>query len=226
MQKTGSTNRLTKDEIIETGIIRNLLYGYARNVVFYTQYQNVLNLRYLTDRTIEKTFLEVTTEDDFRVYNQVLGNNLAYELPIFQGVSLSTLLEVRQKEHDAFITYRDSIDEIVKKYVSQRVSLSLNDIKEIYADLIRPQLHSLDIKAKTIRNSLLKKAAKNAVITTGVLTFGLCSSILPTGMEPILYALGFYKAVEVIDSIVDAKQTPGEIRNNNLYFLWKLSKKI
>lgn len=219
---------LSKDEILRSGVIRGELYGIARDISL--QYLKTriagLNLKYLTNRNVDISFLEAVTEDkDFIKYNDVFRTNLVFEMPILQGVPLDSLLDVRQKEHDAFIVYRDTVNEIVNQYVLQRRPLSPLDAKTIYEDLVRPRLSQLNTRVKSITRSRFRKLVPSAAIATGALTAGLCSNVIAPGWELLLYALGLSQAAEGIKSLVEACQTPEEIRNDSFYFLWKISGK-
>ena len=220
--------QLSKDQIRKAGIVHDSLHLIAMDIWMQYLMSKIagLNLKYLTNRDIDISFLEAVTKDeDFRKYNDVLKSYLMYELPILQGVPLDSLLDVRQKEQDAFLLYRDGINEVIRTYISQRKAFSSRDAKEIYGDVIQPKLNQLNARVSSIKRSHWKKVTRDIVIAAGVLTFGLCSNILTPGWSTVVSSLGGFQALKSIQSIVEATQTPEEIRNDNFYFLWKLSKK-
>jgi hypothetical protein len=222
--------KLSKSDIAKADIVRRAaLDPIARDI--WTQHflsrVSGMNLKYLTNRDIDISFLEAVTKDeDFRKYSGILRSHLIYELPILEGISLNSLLDIRQKERDAFLLYRDGINEVVKTYISQRRDLSELDAREIYVDIVQPKLNKLNARVKSIKRSLWRKPIYSISITAGILTVGLCSNILTPELGAVVGALGGFQSLKnLVESIVEATQTPEEIRNDNFYFLWKLSKK-
>lgn len=219
---------LSKDEIAKAGIVKRLLYVIARDI--WLQYVKTrmagLNLKYLTNRDIDISFLEAVTKDeDFKKYNDVLRSHLMYELPILQGVPLDSLLDIREKEHDAFLVYRDGINEVVRTYISQRKAFSPLDAKEVYRDVVQPKLNQLNASVNSIKRARWKKATRDIIIAGSMLTVGLCSNVLAPGWATVVFSLGGLQALKSVQSIMEARQTPEEIRNDNFYFLWKLTGK-
>lgn len=222
--------KLSKSEIAKAGVVRHgALDLIARDIWMQHLLSRVsgMNLKYLTNRDIDISFLEAITKDeDFKRYNDVLRSRLISELPMLQGVPLALLLDIRRKEHDAFLLYRDGINEVIRTYISQRRALSELDAREIYGDIVQPKLNQLNARVKSIKRSLWRKPVQNISITAGILTVGLCSNILTPELGVIVGALGGSQSLKsLVESIVEASRTPEEIRNDSFYFLWKLSKK-
>jgi len=220
---------LSKNEIWKADIIQGSLHIIARDI--WTQYLMSqaagLNVKYLTNRDIDVSFLEAITRDKhYKKYNETLKRHLIYELPIFQDIPLASVLDIRQKEYDAFLMYRDGINKVVREYISQHKDLHSFEAKEIYEDIIQPKLRELNRRVQSIKRSLWEKPAKTVAITAGILTIGLYSGIITPEAGPIVATAGGIPAVKsIIESIIEASRTPREIRNDNFYFLWKLSRR-
>lgn len=221
--------QLSKSEIAKAGFVQDSLRVIAIDIWMQYLMSRVsgMNLKYLTNRDIDISFLEAVTKDeDFKRYNNVLRNHLIYELPILQDVPLTAMLDIRRNEYDAFLTYRDGMNKVIKEYISQRKKLSSLEAREIHEDIVQPKLNELNARVKSIKRSLLRKPALDITIAVGILTIGLYSNLLTPEAGKIVAALGGIPALKsLIQSIVEAAQTPQEIRNDSFYFLWKLSKK-
>jgi len=219
--------KLSSKQIARARILEGRLTTIAHDiwVQHFTSTILGLNAKYLTNRDIDISFLNAISEDDdFTRYNHILRTHLLYELPVLQNVPLTSLLDIRAKEHDSFLLYRNAINEVVKQYISGRRSLSGREAKEIYEDVVYPKLCELNAKVNSIRRSLVKKSVRDVSITSSIVTVGLFSGLLPL---ELLIGLGGIKITkDVLDSIVQSIQTPQEVRNDNFYFLWKLSKKV
>lgn len=219
--------KLSKANIRKIGVVDERLDRIGCDIYAQHLASRTIDTKYLTNRSIDIAFLRSVTEDeDFARYNDVLGKYLMYELPMLPNVHLPYLLDLRRHEHDAFLVYRNSINQIVRTYVKDRKTLSASDAKAIYEDLVYPQLCRLNTKVETIRRSLREKAKEEILVTAGVLSFGLFSGLLPPDLKGVFAAIGGFKiATDLLTTVLRASRTPHEIRNDNFYFLWRLAAK-
>ncbi len=219
--------QLSRYEILRGHINTHLLKTIASDVSCSHIYRARSNLKYLTDRKLDISLLQATTEEEhLSKYNEVLNSQLVFEMPVFQNIPLSSLLKIRSTEYDAFNSYRNTISDLISKYISQNKEISPLDAKQIYSDVIQPKVRQLDNRISRIRKSSIMKSIPDVVISTGALTLGLCASFVSPILQTALVSLGLVESAKVIfKALPSTLTTPGEIRNDNLYFLWKLSKK-
>jgi hypothetical protein len=219
-------HHLSASEILRAHVNRKTLKTIAMDVSCLKFYCLNANLKYLTDRTIDISLLQAATQEhNLLKYNDILSTQLIFEMPIFSDIPLSYLLTVRANEHDAFITYRETINSLVDEYIAQGHKLSAKIAKQIYSDIIQPNLLTLDKKISKIRRSAILKSLSKVALSTSALVFGLYGNYIPAEIRPLLISYGFIKALNTAESLPDLIRTPAEIRNDNLYFLWKLSRK-
>jgi hypothetical protein len=217
--------QLSSSEILRGHVIKGLLQGIATDVTCLKFYCSNSNLKYLTDRKLDVSILQATTEEhNFLKYNDVLSSQLMFEMPIFSNISLSTLLKIRANEYDAFTSYRETINHLVNEYVAQGRELSPKIAKQIYSDIIQPKVSRLDKRISSIRASAILRSTATVALSTSSLIFGLYGNYLPPAFQAALISLGLTSAVGTAKSLPNIIGTPAEIRNDNLYFLWKLSK--
>ncbi|MFC1928361.1 hypothetical protein ACFLXK_02000, partial [Chloroflexota bacterium] len=104
-------------------------------------------MKYLTNRHIDVSLLSALNNDqDFRDYNDIFANYLAFELPVFQNVPIETLLVIRNNEKDSFFSYRTALNSILRQHVFQRRVISSQDAKDIYSDVVYPEIKQLNNK--------------------------------------------------------------------------------
>jgi hypothetical protein len=218
-------HQLSSSEILRGHVNRKSLRTIAMDVSCLRFYCSNANLKYLTDRTIDISFLQAATqEDNFLKYNDVLSSQLIFEMPVFSNISLSSLLKIRINEYDAFTTYRETINDLVNEYMAQGHKLSTKIAKQIYSDTIQPKVRRLDKRISSIRASAILRSTATVALSTSSLIFGLYGNYLPPAFQAALISLGLTSAVGTVKSLPNIISTPAEIRNDNLYFLWKLSK--
>jgi hypothetical protein len=217
--------RLSSSEILRGHVNRKLLKTIAMDVSCLKFYCSQSNLKYLTDRTIDISFLQATTEEDnFLKYNEILSSQLIFEMPVFSNIPLSSLLKIRANEYDAFISYRETINDLVNEYMAQGHKLSAKIAEQIYSDSIQPKVRRLNKRISSIRQSAILRSLTGVALSTSSLIFGLYGNYLPPTLQAALISLGVTSAVNTVKSFPTITKIPAEIRNDNLYFYWKLSK--
>jgi hypothetical protein len=218
--------QLSSFEILRGHINTGLLQAIATDVSCLKLFCSNSNLKYLTHRTLDISLLQaITEEDNLSIkYNDVLSSQLMFEMPVFSNIPLSSLLKIRANEYDAFISYRQTINHLLNEYITQGRDLSPMIAKQIYSDIIQPKVLALDKRISTIRRSTILKSLANVAISASSLTFGLCGNSLPSALNSALIAVGLTQALTTASSLPSVLKTPPDIKNHNLYFVWKLSK--
>ena len=99
------------------------------------------------------------------------------------------------------------------------------DAQTIYSDIIRPRLAALEKKVKFAKRDLLSKPLRTSLIAIGSLSFGLYSGLIPPVSLPIFKAgatvVGGGDFIRQLFSLGEAEKS---VRNDNLYFLWKVKR--
>jgi len=217
---------ITKTELKKSGIIKGQLDYFANDILLQNVCSKLLSAKYLTDRDVDIQLLDSLTYDsDFKSYNHVLRNKLLYELPILDNATLDFLLEVRENEPEAFLTYRNTISQIIKEYLSQRTHISDQDAQQIYEDIIYPRLCELNAKVKSIKSGALNTFKREITITATIAALGMYSGLLPIETKALVASLGGLTALKSAGELLwRSVTTPDEIRNDNFYYLWKVSR--
>jgi hypothetical protein len=219
--------RVPSSKIPSTGLLAVVLESVTWDVVM----QHILSMfrgtKYLTNRQADAAFLcAVNDRDDYAAWSDVLSQYLQYDMPIIEGVPLEELVAVRRSEHDAFLVYRDTLKDIIRNHVAEHPALSGREAQQMYEDVVQPSLNRMKAKASSIRRSLVEKTGRDVVITGGLVGVGVFSGLLPADLAPLVGAVGgFSIAKDVLASLASLRSTPGELRNENLYFLWKIGEK-
>lgn len=180
-----------------------------------------LNTSFCTNSHLEVKLLNniANTEKDID-RNQVLQRELACELPIFAGIPVEYLLEIREKNYEAFLVYRDSIKAAINTYLSQ--DLNHGEVKELYGDVILPRINTLNSEIKVIKDRAWRNLKLDMIVLITCGAFGLLSNNLPAQI-PALAASGL-SVLEIAKNISNIVGTTDEVKRDDFYFLWKLSK--
>ena len=131
------------------------------------------------------------------------------------------MLEIREKNREAFLVYRDAIKGALNEYLSH--DLNNKEIKELYGDVILPEINSLNSEIKVIKERARRNLRLNIIVLITCGAFGLLSNTL-LAQIPLLAASGV-SVKEIARNISDSIGTPDKIKRHDFYFLWKLTKK-
>ncbi len=214
------SKRQLKEMRIPEGRIRELLNSVLFSHVL-TKGKG-LDTSFCTNSHLEVKLLNYMANSERDIdRNQVLQRELACELPIFAGIPVEYLLEIREKNHEAFLVYRDSIKAAINTYLSQ--DLNHREVKELYGDIILPRINALNSEIKVIKDRIRRNLKIDIIVLITCGVFGLLSNTLPAQI-PLLSASGL-SVLEIARNISNSIGTPDEIKRDDFYFLWKLSKK-
>lgn len=210
----------------KSGLIAEIFDGIGRDVAI----QQVLGLKYdakyLTNLPGEAMVLSRFNSEDvfFEQCRTTLCAELTHSVPLLSEVPIQTVLKVRSEEADAFRQYRAAISKIVGEYIRQRKTVGRREAKDIYSDVLRPELMKLNSEAKAVRRTAIKKAVAKTLIAGGVVGLGVFGGLLPTALSDLAKAVGGVGLVRELGEALSAiEKNPAQIRNNNMYFLLRLA---
>jgi hypothetical protein len=219
--------RLSRATIRKAGVAESILSEIADGVVLNEYYALRYNARFITDLPGEAEFFRALYRDDgLNVRTAALCARLTHTVPLLAEIPLDTVLKVRHEEPEAFVNYRNALNGIVKDYARASRQIGDSEARQIYGDVLRPQLEKLEAEAKNQRRSLLRKAAVKTLASSAVLAFGIYGGILPRELAELVKAVGGFSVLKDIAEAVGAiERNPAEVRNHNLYFLLRLKQR-
>jgi hypothetical protein len=216
--------RLNLEQMKKSGEIDTLIRLIAIDVAAQQVYSTRFNASYLTNRTGEAQFLKLLHEDD-RLADRTapLCAQLTHSIPLFTDLPLDTVMRIRKQDYAAFESYRAALGQIVKRHIAGGGKLNTMEAKELYSDVLEPEILKLEQQATTERKSALRKSVIDAGMTAGVIAFGAYTGLLPTHLTELCAAVGGVKlATDLAKAVAAIQRNPNEVRNSNLYFLLRL----
>lgn len=143
-------------------------------------------------------------------------------LPVLEGLSIQHLLELREREHDSFIRFRDSI----RIAIGERLKVSEDSqiiAKQINEDVISPALTNIRQRLAASEHSLAKKAGIATFLTALTTTCGLLAHAAPATLA--LSSVGVMAAATntIVQKYLDERQN---VSLDSMYFLWKATEHV
>lgn len=225
-RRLSQEKKLSKAALRKSHMVADIFDELARDLAI----EQVLGLRYdakyLTNLPGEALMLSrFSLQDDYFAHcRNVLCAELTHAVPLLEDLPIRTILRVRADEHDAFIQYRAALNKIVGDYIKQRKVVGRKEAKEIYSDILLPEVLKLNSEARAVRRSAIKKSVAKTLIAAGVIGVGVFGGFLPTQLADVIKAVGGVGLVrELGEAFSSIEKNPTQIRNNNFYFLLRLS---
>ena len=156
--------------------------------------------------------------------NSIIEQHLTCMVPYLNSVSVAELLELRNAENDAFVSFRHvfakAMDDQIK---NSGDAFTESDAEKIYRDIIQPELARLNRKTKAAGNAMFRKSRANVVGWSAAITAGMYFGFVESSIIAAANALGLTKVVSDLASSLLASSKEDPIREENFFFLWKVA---
>jgi len=209
--------QLTSEQIAQFGL-GSFMVDVLTNDLFHAQLcmENTFS-SYLTNRQYDIDILNSLNNSAPQVDSNKIS--LFHTLPILANSEISDILKVRNADGEAFVVYRDCINELLLN----NPTLNNKSIHEISRDIIDPEIHKIEQTFRNNKKALIGRATRDLVLLGAGISIGLFSKIIPLDAVAIASLAGGIPTISnIFNQYSEAFRSP-EINNSNYYFLWKLS---
>ncbi len=216
--KKGERIKLGSADVKKSGIPYYLLDEIQRNLSIQDYYSTYYSCHVLTDREFDKKLIKLINKDIYEQNNRQneILKNLNHIVPFIVEIPIDKLLKLRKNEGESFQVYRDKINSIVKSDI-----ITSQDSKQLYLDEIRPELNKMNLTIKNNKKALWGNVQSNVFLASTYISASLFTGIFGNIDKIVASVGGFGFAKNIGEDIIKMLKKP-EVRNNELYFLWKL----
>jgi hypothetical protein len=200
----------------------------ASDMVFHQVYGSRFHARYLTDLPGETEFLDRHCPENSTFSNAAMVcRALAHSVPLLTSLPLKTVLAIRTEETDAFELYRAALMRISTDYIQGERHISPEEARDIYTDVLRPQLLKLKRIADSHSTERRRKTTAAIAASAAALTLGVFGGLQTGILSSILTAMGGGGlAKEAIAALLSGNKNPPEVQSHELYFLLRLAQAV
>ncbi|WP_157572044.1 hypothetical protein [Hydrogenophaga taeniospiralis] len=209
---------LEKDEVQECNILHQIVGPIVHDLSIQEWHSALNGTSYLCDN---RTSLKVASKINSKAY---IANSAAFEnamkhyLPTVHFAQVSSILDLRKKEEEAFAVYRDKLNKLMR----ETRQWNEEEVSKIFRDEILPEINIIDKKIKDWKENSRTSIAEKVLFGVATASFGLYGGVLPSNIGDIVAALGGTSAV--VGPLLEFNQTlkeKQEARKNDFYFLWQ-----
>jgi hypothetical protein len=216
--------RLSSAAIRKSGLVDQLFNSMASDLYLQQFYGIQDDASYLTDLPGEAEFFRAVSHHEHIEASTVkLCSRLVHTVPLLAESSLDTVMRIRRQDHESFLVYRNTLMKIVRDYIKTQKIVSDREAREIYTDILQPEITKLSNQARIQRRAAGKKFAIKAGVSGVAIALGVWGGLLPAELAGLFKAVGGFNLLkEIGEALASMEKNPAEIRNHNLYFLLRL----
>lgn len=219
-KSNGKEIEISSQQLNEFGLVNYLLQP-AINDIFQAQLNtSFTDSSYITDRMFDIQVMEHLNKPTINE-PKVITNDLFHKVPLIGNADINDIIDLRKKDGEAFLVYRDNINKILKTCDTFDSKVMM----DIQRDIINPELHEIKRTIKNNRNSLLKSTVKDVFLLSAGVGVGVFSGILPIDYAAIMGIIGGIPTISNITSNLVKVTSSDAAKNNKFYFLYELEKK-
>lgn len=220
----GKEMPLSQSLVKRIGLARRLAAGVEAGISFELATSHSIGTMFLTDREIDIEVLgQLSGNPELKQRNLMFQKHLTCIVPFIDAISPTDLMRLRNREEDSFILFRSALTKAIYEYKGNETELTERSAKQIYGDILQPQLAKLDSKVSSARRTLLKKTTAQLATWTAAISIGLYLGFLPSGIAAAAAALGLTKVLaDMGQEFLIKRDVEEEVRQEEMYFLWKV----
>jgi len=222
--RDGETVRLSREVRLKLKEHEDFAGTICGSVEFEMAVSTILRTSYLSETELPIKILSAVSGDhDLARRNSLVQKHLTSIVPFIGDVSPAAVVQLRRREEESFLTYRQALNRAIDDVRAQRSNLRESDARAIYLDVIAPGLARLDRAVRTARRDLLKDLGRSITAWAGAITFGMYSGLLPDQLLGAAKVLGLTKILADLGQAAGKLASPRDpIKKEDLYFLWRV----
>lgn len=219
--KKGPVYKLTRSEIEESGVLYYVINPILRDLGRQEWHTALTGNSYLCDNKTHLSLASKINPEAFTANSKAFDKGLKHYLPSIFSNDIKALVNLRNKEEEAFFVYRDKL----RKLLQKPNGWDEKEVAKVFRDEILPEINLINKKVNDWKSNSLQSIGEKVLFGTGAVTLGLYAGILPANIGQIVAALGGGSAIASV--LMDLNKTFKEkqqARTNDFYFLWKTTK--
>ena len=221
---SGEVVELSKSMVRKSGFGEYTANKIIENITYEAFLNSTLKTNFVTNRSSHIKFLsKVSNNAPQEDRNRIAGKYLQTIVPVAAEVDIQDIIKLRSRERDSFIQFRGALNRAIDEYYGRKKSFTEKEAKELYHDVIAPEVSGLEIKVKKASKDLKNDSFRSAAGIVGSISFGMYSGVLPPNWMAIAQAAGLFKfGSDFIKGVMALGDARNEIKTEDYYFLWKL----
>lgn len=202
----------------DSGALEMVINPIVRDITFQEWHTALNGTSYLCDNPAHMMLVSSVNSEAFAANSAAFADGLKHHLPQIYARDPRTLLELREREAEAFFVYRDKL----RKLLQETDRWNDKEVARIFTDEILPEINGLKKRLHDWKTNAKDALGEKLIFGAGAVTLGLYAGILPADIGQLVATLGGTSAAGGIlmdwNKLFKEKQ---QARASDFYFLWE-----
>lgn len=208
----------------QIGLHKELAFGVLRDARFELALSKVLGTSYLADNVMQvRAINAMHGSQAAEERNTTVYKHLTAMVPFLGDVRPEDLLELRRREEEAFVLFRQALTQAIQEVRQQQGVFTEQHAKALYSDVLQPKLAVLERQVKKGARDFRRITMGATGSWAAAISFGVLTGLLPFNLAGIAAALGIATVQKTTEAVLTrAGEGESTIQEDDLYFLWKV----
>lgn len=212
--------KLSRKEISKEGILSLIIDPVLDDLANQRWHSTFYGTSCLCDNSTQIKLASKVNNPVFPANIDDFEQGMKHYLPTVYSQDLNRLLDLREREEEAFIVYRDKVSSMI----SDSKTLGKNEIIELFRDQIIPEINIIDKKIKNWQDNARETLREKVLFGAGALSIGLYSGLLPSDIGQVVAAVGGGSLVKALIDFNKTLKRKHQARTEDFYFLWQANR--
>jgi hypothetical protein len=224
--KANSITTLSREQVLVLQPHNRYVEEALGSLAFELGSSHNLKTSYLSESELEIKILQDLTSDSNGIRrSNLMQKYLTCVVPFISDLEPIDLIKLREGEGEHFIVFRQALNKAIDEYKKDSIRLTERDARAIYSEIIEPHIARLDVKMKTASRKFQKNTRRKITSWVGAISTGFITGLFTSNFLAGTAAFGAVKAgADLIDDVMSSSDTEESIRDDDMYFLWKVRK--
>lgn len=215
LQVKFGSKRIPRDTVLSDHLLAIVTAPIINDLTDQEWHSQLKGSTYLTDSSFQMKVASKIGQGTDMPNANYFNDAMSHALPSIYSRDLYSVLELRDREQEAFTVYRDNLTKIIKTVDnSDRLQL-----EEAFRSELTPQINLIDKKVKDWKIN----SSRHAVIGTGLLSAGYFTGLIKPEIN-LVTTLFTGIGINFLSDFLNKFNTDHGARSSDLYFLWKINK--
>lgn len=212
--------KFSKKEVLDEELLFLIINPIISDLSIQEWHTSFFGTSYLCDNS---SIINIATKLNNRAYaanSSAFSKALSHSLPLIYGKDLSTIVNLREREGEAFSVYRDKLHGLLKP----TKNWSESEVEEAFRDQLLPEINKIDKRVRDWKEKTHESLREKLIFGSGAVSVGLYAGMLPPDIGQVIAAIGGGSAIA--GALMDYNKTlkeKNEVRDSDYYFLWQMN---
>jgi len=218
--------RFSSDEVEKYKLFEDFFSPIVQDILRHRG--SVINSKtsYLTNRMADGEIIELAKYHNKTNTSTSLAllQGMKHVVPNIENADLKKVIELRLKDGEAFIIYRDSMRRLFNEVKSEDPKI----IREAFNDIVAPEIVKIQRLIRLHREKFSRKLNRQVAFNSIALAVGVAASLAAKSPDLLLSSsslIGLHSLADTTKTMHEGRDIPDEAKMNSYYFLWKVINK-